>query len=259
MLAAAGVYASKTDMKKISKNNKKPITFHIISLFPEALSSYIESSLIARAQREGRIAIVSYNPRFFVKPTKAQAQNEKPYLRIDDKPYGGGPGMVMQAEPVIKAIAKAMTGIKKRKGKAVIAFFDPMGEQFTNETADTWAQKVTDIVLVCGRYEGIDARVKKVFKMVPITVGPYILTGGELPALIVIDTVARRIPGVLGNIQSLEELRAASSDVYTRPEVLKYKGKKLAVPKVLLSGNHADIEAWRLAQRTLPKKDNSQK
>ncbi len=237
-------------MKNSSKKSKeKPLHFHVITLFPEALSSYIESSLIARAQREGRITITSYNPRDFVKPTKAQAQNAKPYLRIDDKPYGGGPGMVMQAEPVIKAVARAMTNIAKRKGKPVILFFDPAGEQFTNEKADTWAQKVTDIVLVCGRYEGVDARVKKVFKMIPVTVGPYVLTGGELPALIVIDAVARRIPGVLGNIQSLEELRAASSDVYTRPEVLVYKGKKMPVPKVLLSGNHADIEAWRAKKR----------
>jgi tRNA (guanine37-N1)-methyltransferase len=98
---------------------------------------------------------------------------------------------------------------------------------------------------VCGRYEGIDARVKKIFKMEDVSVGEFVLTGGELPAMIVLDCVSRQIEGVLGNFSSLEESRVSSHDVYTRPEVFEYKGKKYKVPKVLLSGNHVEIEKWK--------------
>ena len=101
-------------------------------------------------------------------------------------------------------------------------------------------------IIICGRYEGIDERVKKVFKVEEISVGPFVLTGGELPAMIMIDAIARQIPGVLGNNNSLEENRIASPDVYTRPEVFKYKGKNYRVPKVLLSGHHKKIENWKL-------------
>ena len=121
----------------------------------------------------------------------------------------------------------------------------PGGTQFTNTIANNYSKKFSDIVIVCGRYEGIDARIKKVFKMEDLSVGPFVLTGGELPAMIIMDAVSRRIDGVLGNIDSLEESRNASSDVYTRPEVIVYKDKKLKVPEVLLSGDHKKIEEWR--------------
>jgi tRNA (guanine37-N1)-methyltransferase len=107
-----------------------------------------------------------------------------------------------------------------------------------------------DIVMVCGRYEGIDARVKKAFPMTDISVGPYVLTGGELPAMIMIDSITRRIPGVLGHDSSVEESRIASPDVYTRPEVIKYKGKSYKVPKVLLSGHHARMDEWKLKKKS---------
>ena len=108
--------------------------------------------------------------------------------------------------------------------------------------------------MVCGRYEGIDARIKKVFPMVDITVGPYVLTGGELPAMIIIDSITRRIPGVLGDNLSIEESRIASSDVYTRPETIIYKKKKYSVPKILLTGNHAKIEEWKKGINSAKKK-----
>ena len=101
------------------------------------------------------------------------------------------------------------------------------------------------VILVCGRYEGIDARVKKVFKMDEVSIGPYVLTGGELPAMIVADVISRQIPGVLGNIDSLEERRISTDEVYTRPEVFTYKGKAYRVPKILLSGHRAKIEEWK--------------
>ncbi len=197
---------------------------------------------MARAQREKKITIKFYNPRDYVKVPKSQKGKEAPYIRIDDKPYGGGPGMVMQAEPIIKTIDAVL---KKIKGKHKVVFFSPSGKQFDTTTAKTFVKKYYDVVLICGRYEGIDARVKKIFKAEEISIGPFVLTGGELPAMIVIDCMSRQIEGVLGNFNSLEESRISSSEVYTRPEVLTYKGKKYRVPKVLLSGNHKKIEAWK--------------
>jgi tRNA (guanine37-N1)-methyltransferase len=230
------------------------MNFHIVTLFPGAFDSYIGESIIKRAIEDKKIKIKFYDPKDFeVDPKK----------RVDDKPYGGGPGMVMRAMPVIKAIEKAVksstgkkTGAKASKtgrvsGKKLapkIIFLSPSGVQFTNEYAGKTAQKFKDIIIVSGRYEGIDARVKKAFKMEDVSIGPFVLTGGELPAMIMIDCLARQVKGVLGNFDSLEESRAASPDVYTRPESIVYKGKKLNVPKVLLSGDHKKIEEWRKAQ-----------
>ena len=244
-------------------------TFHIISLFPESLESYVSASIVKRAQEKGLITIKYYNPRDFVegkgKKEKGKIKTELSYAdrRVDNRPYGGGPGMVIEALPVVKAIESAVGAkiknlkfkIKKTvsKHKVCIVFFSPSGKQFTNEIADSF-KTYSDIVFVCGRYEGIDARVKQIFPMVDISVGPYVLTGGELPALIMIDSITRRIPGVLGDIQSLEEERVASPDVYTRPEVMEYKKKKYKVPKVLLSGNHAEMEKWKRATQDKKKK-----
>jgi tRNA (guanine37-N1)-methyltransferase len=234
---------------KIQKQ-QKTLTFHLISLFPESFSSYLGESILARAADQKLIGFKYYNPRDFVKPNKSQKGKEKPYLRVDDKPYGGGPGMVMQAEPVAKAIDNALASAKKKKGftKAIIVFLVPSGEQFTTAVGTEYAKKYSDIVVICGRYEGIDARIKKIFKTVDITVGPFVTTGGELPAMIMIDVIARQIPGVLGSFDSREESRAASRDVYTRPETLEYKKKKYRVPPVLLSGDHKKIDAWRLSE-----------
>lgn len=225
------------------------MTFHIITLFPESLSSYLNESILARAQKEKLIKIKFYNPRDYVKPTKAQKKNEKPYLRVDDRPFGGGPGMVIQAEPILKVLEtiskKLKPSAQSLKAKVKIIHLSPSGEKFTTEYAKKVVKKYNHVVVICGRYEGIDARVKKIFKGDEISVGDYVLTGGELPAMIIVDCISRQIPGVLGKIESLEESRVASSDVYTRPEVLKYKAKGYKVPKVLLSGNHKLIEEWR--------------
>jgi tRNA (guanine37-N1)-methyltransferase len=228
------------------------ITFHIISLFPESFESYLNASIVKRAQERKLIAVKHYNPRDFAVAKNGKKAKTYAERRVDNRPYGGGPGMVMEAMPVIKAIEKAIgkkqeVGSRKqvvRKRKIKIIFFSPAGKQFSNQIAESF-KKFTDIVLVCGRYEGIDARVKKAFPMTDISVGPYVLTGGELPAMIVIDSITRRIPGVLGHDSSIEELRVASPDVYTRPEVITYKGKKLRVPKILLSGHHAKMDEWK--------------
>ncbi len=220
--------------------------FHVVTLFPDLVAGYLSESILARAVREKKIKVDFYNPRDFVTPTKVQKGKEKPYLRVDDKPFGGGPGMVMEALPIIKAISKAV----QKKKKVKIVFFSPSGKKFDTSYAKKVSGTYTDIVLVCGRYEGIDARIKKVFKMEDVSIGDYVLTGGEVPAMILIDSISRQIEGVLGNFDSREEERIATSEVYTRPEVFEYKGKKYRVPKILLSGDHKKIEEWRGKKRT---------
>lgn len=224
------------------------MTFHIITLFPESFDSYINSSVIGRAILGKTIKIKFYNPRDFTKDK---------HRRVDQKPYGGGPGMVLEAPALIKAIEKALTssglssrlplakGKQKSINKVKIIWLSPGGKQFDNAYAEKVSKKFTDVIIICGRYEGVDARVRKIFKAESVSVGPFVVTGGELPAMIILDTVSRRIPGVLGKIESVEENRISTSDVYTRPEVFEYKGKNYRVPKILLSGHHAKINEWK--------------
>ncbi len=225
------------------------MNFHIITLFPHSFDSYLSESILSRAIGDKKIKVNFYNPRDFA---------DNSYKRIDQKPYSGGPGMVIQAEPVIKALSTALIKIKRnKKNKIKIVWLSPGGKQFDTEYAKKAVTKYIHIIVVCGRYEGIDARVKAVFKkeykIEDVSVGPYILTGGELPAMIIIDCIARQVEGVLGNFNSLEESRTghelATSAVYTRPEVFEFKGKKYRVPKILLSGDHKKIEAWKLKQK----------
>ena len=224
------------------------MTFHLITLFPESLASYLESSIVARAIKGKKIKVKFYNPRDFAVRPRAKSRGAWFYRQTDDKPYGGGPGMVLRPEPILKAVEKIKLIAKSQKLKVVI--FSPNGQQFSNELADRVAQKIQHLILICGRYEGIDARVKKILRAEAWSVGPYVLTGGELPAMIVLDAVARRLPGVLGKDESVEERRglapsSSRGEVYTRPEVLIYKNKKYRVPKVLLSGHHRKIDEWR--------------
>lgn len=229
--------------------------FHIISLFPDTMRSYLEDSILGRAQEDKTISVKYYNPREFTKDK---------WARVDRRPYGGGPGMVLEAEPFLRAAEKAVKSAsggkaaksaqggsaKGKKAKRVkVVFFATDGKQFTNAMARQWAKKYDDIVFLCGRYEGIDARAPKILKAEKISVGPYVLTGGELPAMIVVDVLARQIPGVLGKFESVEEERVASPDVYTRPEVLEWKKKKHRVPKILLSGHHQKIEDWKKSRK----------
>lgn len=207
--------------------------FHIISLFPDTMAAYLDDSILGRAQEDKKIKIQYYNPRDFTKDKHA---------RVDKRPYGGGPGMVLEAEPYLKAAAKAR-GKKTKRVKVV--FFATDGKQFTNVMARKWAKNYDDIIFLAGRYEGIDARAPKILRAEKISVGPYVLTGGELPSMIAIDAIARQVPGVLGSFASVEEERTASPDVYTRPEILVWKKKKYVVPRVLIEGNHKLIEEWK--------------
>ena len=214
------------------------MTFHIITLFPKLLDSYLGDSILARAIKEGKISVQFYNPRDFTTDKHHKA---------DDRPYSGGPGMVMIAAPILKTVEAIKLKVKSKKLKVYI--LSPSGEQFTNATAAKFAKKQDDIILICGRYEGIDARVKKILRAKEISVGPYVLTGGELPAIIMIDAITRQLTGVLGKDESVEERRVSSSEVYTRPETLGWAGKNYKVPKVLLSGDTKKIEAWKMREK----------
>ncbi len=214
------------------------IRFHLITLFQEACAPYLDASILGRAQRDKHIKVLYQNPRDFV---------TNKWGKVDERPYGGGPGMIMTALPVVKAVKKALAR-KKDPKKIALIWFEPGATPFTNAEADKLA-KFEDVVLVCGRYEGIDSRAKKLIKSMgtlkTYSVGEATLTGGEVPALAIIDAVTRRLPGVLGKDESVEERRVASHEIYTRPETIEWEGKKLRVPKVLQTGHHAKIDEWR--------------
>lgn len=208
--------------------------FHIITLFPESIEPYLESSILGRAIETKKIKVSFYDPKDFTRDK---------YGRVDRRPYGGGPGMVLEPEAILRAAAKAAG-----KKKVDNIFFSTDGALFDERTAKALSKK-KDIMLICGHYEGVDARVQKILKAKKISMGPYVLTGGELPAATLIDAVARFVPGVLGKAESLEASRVSSPEVYTRPEILEWKGRAYKVPKVLLSGNHAKIEEWKRIRR----------
>jgi len=237
--------------------------FNIITLFPDAIKPYLDSSMLWKAQKDKKIKINLINPRDFTLDslTKLGASKRR---QVDDRPYGGGPGMVLKAEPILRAIKSLNLKPSTyppagRAGNLKPIILSPRGKQFTNKLADNWAKKYNNLVLIAGHYEGIDARVKKILsarggsafggKAEEISIGPYTLTGGELPVLVIVDAVTRRLPGVLGDPESLEESRVAPNQTYTRPEVINYKNKKYRVPSILLSGHAAKIAKWRASSK----------
>ena len=234
------------------------VRFDIITIFPRIFDSYLSESILKRARAKKLVEIRVHNLRDF--------SSDKKHKKVDDKPYGGGAGMVLAAEPILRAVDK--TKNQKPKTKTTnknpkIILLSAKGKQFTQKTAADWARKYERLILISGRYEGIDERVKTVLRAEEISVGPYILTDGDAAAMVVISAVTRLIPGVI-KLESLEEeshwnlLLKKEASVsgkgleyphYTRPEALSYKGKKYRVPKVLLSGNHKKIEEWRNKHR----------
>lgn len=205
------------------------IKFDIVTIFPEMLSGYFNESIFKRAQEKRLIKITAHNLRDFT------ADKHK---TVDDSPYGGGPGMVLKVEPIYEAVKK----IKKGKKSRVIVF-STRGKLFDQKTAQRLA-KYNQLIFICGRYEGVDERVAKNIADEEISIGDFVLSGGEIPAMIVVDAASRFVPGVLGKKESLETIKG-SYPVYTRPEVFAIKNKKLRVPKVLLSGDHQKIDKWR--------------
>lgn len=212
------------------------IKFDVITIFPEIFSSYLKKSLIARAQKKKFIKINLHNLRNFTKDR---------HKTVDDRPFGGGLGMVLKVEPIFKAIKK----IKKGK-KAKIILFTPRGKKFNQKLAYNLS-KLNQVIFICGRYEGVDERVAQKIADIELSIGDYDLMGGELPAMVVIETVSRLVPGVLGKKQLLGERITKSHGFieyaqYTRPEVFNSDKKdKWRVPKILLSGNHKEIEKWK--------------
>lgn len=204
--------------------------FDLLTIFPKIFDSYINESIIRRAQENGFIKIHAHNIRDYT--------TDK-HNKVDDKVYGGGPGMVMKVEPIYRAVEKIKKGKKSR-----VILFSTRGKKFDNTIAKRLS-KYDQLILICGRYEGVDERVAKYVADEEISIGDYVLSGGELPALVLLDAVSRQIPGVLGKMASLEEIKG-SYEVYTRPEIFEpKKGKKWKVPKVLTTGHHKKIDQER--------------
>ncbi len=245
------------------------IRFEVLTIFPQMFAPYWSESIIGRAIAAKKIKAGTIDIRTFTHDA---------HRSVDDKPYGGGAGMLMKVEPIYRAVKSAKRKAQNKKTRIIL--FSAKGKQFTQRDAARLAHYDT-IIMICGRYEGVDERVATHIADEELSVGPYVLSGGELPALTVIDAVSRLVPGVLGNAESLKEesfsfmpasRRAAPRDAqsgsrlqkiagqmgeypqYTRPEVFypDPKNKKAAwrVPKVLLGGNHAKIREWRSGKQS---------
>ena len=215
------------------------MNFHVMTLFPEMIERAMGESITGRAIKAGHISVDAVNIRDFA--------NNK-HNRVDDYPYGGGAGMVMQAEPVYQCYESICRSIGNERPRVV--FMTPQGRTFNQQIAEelSWEE---DLVLLCGHYEGIDERVLEKIVTDNVSIGDYVLTGGELPALVVMDTISRLVPGVLNN--GMSAVKESFSDnlleypQYTRPE--EWMGEK--VPPVLLSGHHKNIAAWYREQSIL--------
>ena len=215
------------------------IKFDIITIFPDIFQSYFNESIIKRAQKRKLIKINIHNLRDYTDKSRPQSGSRQwsGHKSVDDKPYGGGAGMVMMVEPIYKAIKK----IKKGK-KTKVILFSAKGKKFDQKIAKRFS-KLDRLILICGRYEGVDERTAQYIADEEISIGDYVLTGGEIPAMILIDAVTRLIPGVIKKESLKEETSVIQKEYpqYTRPE--NFRGWK--VPEVLLSGNHKKIQQWR--------------
>lgn len=215
------------------------MNFHVMTLFPEMIERAMGESITGRAIKAGHISVNAVNIRDFA--------NNK-HNRVDDYPYGGGAGMVMQAEPVYQCYESICRSIGNSRPRVV--FMTPQGRTFNQQMAEELSRE-EDLILLCGHYEGIDERVLEKIVTDNVSIGDYVLTGGELPSLVVMDTISRLVPGVLNN--GMSAVKESFSDnlleypQYTRPE--EWMGEK--VPPVLLSGHHKNIAAWYREQSIL--------
>lgn len=215
------------------------LTVGVVTLFPEMFSAITGSGVTRRAVNEGLLSVATWNPRDYT---------EDKHRTVDDRPYGGGPGMLMMVAPLRAAIADAKQAITAASGSVPkVIYLSPQGRKLDHQGVTELSQS-SSFVLVAGRYEGIDERVIETDIDEEWSIGDFVLSGGELPAMVLIDTLARQVPGVLGHASSAVEDSFAAGLLdcphYTRPEVLD--GKE--VPPVLLSGHHEDIRRWRLQQ-----------
>jgi len=214
----------------------------IITIFPKMFEPVLNESIIKRAQAKGKLKIHIHNLRDYTLDK---------HRKVDDRPFGGGPGMVMSADPIFRAVESTLGCIPKKRNTRItqrrntkVVLLCPQGRRLDQKRAKRLA-KSAHIVLICGHYEGVDERVRRHLADEEVSIGDYVLTGGELPAMVFIDCIARLIPGVLGEKKSLHfesfEGNLLEYPQYTRPA--NYRGMK--VPEILLSGNHNEIEKWR--------------
>ncbi|MGF1693814.1 tRNA (guanosine(37)-N1)-methyltransferase TrmD [Photobacterium kagoshimensis] len=207
----------------------------IISLFPDMFNAITNYGVTGQAVKKGLLSVETWNPRDFT--------HDK-HRTVDDRPYGGGPGMLMMVQPLRDAIHAAKQSVE---GQAKVIYLSPQGRKLDQAGVEELAQN-ENLILICGRYEGVDERIIQQEVDEEWSIGDFVLTGGELPAMTLVDAVVRFVPGVLGDFASAEEDSFANGLLdcphYTRPEMLD--GQE--VPKVLLSGNHKDISRWRLKQ-----------
>ena len=220
------------------------MNFYVMTLFPEMIEQGLNTSIIGRAMEKGLLSLNAVNIREYTLDK---------HKRVDDYPYGGGAGMLMAVEPVIRTYEAIREDIKTKTGsieRPRVVYLTPWGKPFHQAMAKEFAQE-ENLVFLCGHYEGIDERALEEVATDFVSIGDYVLTGGELPAMVMIDAISRLIPGVLNNKDSAEYESFAGNLLehpqYTRPEV--YNGKK--VPEVLLSGHHANIEKWKKEQSLL--------
>ena len=228
------------------------ITFDVITIFPELVKAFSQESLLKKAQKKKLLKIGIHNLRDWAKD---------PHKKVDDKPFGGGLGMVFKVEPLYRAIQSLKN--KNRKLKTKVILFTPRGKKFTQQKAAELS-RLKHLILICGRYEGIDERAAKHIADEELSIGDYVLMGGEIPAMAVIETIARLIPGVIGKPSFLKERRLGAKKgqkhgfleypQYTRPEVFEVRlrstngrtsARQWKVPKVLLSGDHKKIGEWK--------------
>jgi len=247
----------------------------VVTIFPEMLAAIKDHGITGRAVEKKLLTLETFDVRDFTTDKHAT---------VDDRPYGGGPGMVMMVEPILKAVMvlrksppPSIPPTRGGKGKnkrflpprwgrqgegARVILFSAKGKKFNQSMARTWAKKYGQLILICGRYEGIDERVAEYIADEEVSIGDYVLFGGEVPAMVVMEAVTRLLPGAIGKQQSLadESFNGTSGIIkqqksglveyphYTRPEVIKIEGKARSVPKVLLTGNHKFIQDWRREQ-----------
>ena len=212
------------------------MNIHVITLFPELVMQVLEHGVLGRALRDNKLNIRCWNPR-------DDAHDR--HRTVDDRPYGGGPGMLMKVQPLRDAIVAA----KQAAPQAKVIYLSPQGEPLTQDRVRALADPGAELVLIAGRYEGIDERIIEDYVDLELSIGDYVLSGGELPALVLIDALARMLPGVLGDADSAAQDSFMDGLLdcphYTRPETIDGAG----VPQVLLGGDHAAIARWRLKQQ----------
>lgn len=211
--------------------------FHVITIFPNVFDSYLEESLFKRAQKKKIVSVRTYDLRAFSKDR---------HRKVDDRPFGGGPGMVFAVQPVWDAVKgiKAALAKSSKKRRTRVVLFSTRGRRLDAAMARRLA-RYDDLILICGRYEGVDERVAEHIADEEISIGDFVLSGGEIPSLALMEAVSRHVPGFLGKEESLEEVNG-SFPTYTRPEAfVPERGKRWRVPPVLLSGDHKKIAAWR--------------